>query len=166
MITQDRLKELFDYREDGHLIRKITVSNQVKGTCLGHVGIKGYIECVIDYERCLLHQLVFLYHYGYIPNKIDHIDTNPGNNAITNLRACTVQENGANRRIGINNTSGIKGLIYNKQRGYWEARINKNGVRYSKSFKGSIDNLESKSLATSWLKTTRLELHKGFCRHV
>jgi hypothetical protein len=165
MITQERLKKLFDYREDGQLIRKITVSNQLKGTCLGHVGDKGYIECVVDYDRYQLHQLIFLYHYGYIPSKIDHKDTNPGNNRVLNLRACTVQENGANRKIGINNTSGIKGLIYNKQRKYWEARVNKHGARYSKSFKGSIDDLEIKNLAISWLETTRLELHQEFCRH-
>lgn len=160
MITQDRLKELFYYREDGQLIRTKTISNQVKGTCLGYVGAKGYIECVVDYGRYQLHQLVFLYHYGYIPGKIDHRDTNPSNNRISNLRVCTVQENGANRRIGINNTSGVKGLIYHRERNYWEARINLAGKRYSKVFKG----LEKEN-AVEWLQAKRLELHGEYCRH-
>jgi hypothetical protein len=165
VITQDRLKELFDYRKDGQLIRKKTISNQVEGKALGYLNVKGYIECVVDYNRYQLHQLIYLYHYGSIPENIDHIDGNPSNNRLMNLRACTILENGANRAIGINNTSGIKGLIYNNQRRYWEARVNKHGTRYCKSFKGAVDDLETRNLAISWLESTRLELHQEFCRH-
>lgn len=165
MLTQARLKELFEYREDGWLIRKVTVSNQKIGTKLGHVGTKGYVECCIDYIRYSGHHLVYLYHNGYIPELLDHINHIPHDNRIENLREASYAENGANRLLGSNNTSGVKGLIYNKAKAYWEARVNVAGKRYTKVFVGREQDLLARAKATEWLYATRQQLHGEFTNH-
>ncbi len=57
---------------------------------------------------------------------IDHIDRNPLNNQKSNLRICTVSQNGCNRGKNKNNTSGYKG-VYLKPNGKWNAVIGTNG---------------------------------------
>lgn len=58
---------------------------------------------------------------------IDHIDNNRLNNNINNLRWATQSENCRNVSIKSNNTSGIVGVSYYKQRNKWMAYIMING---------------------------------------
>ena len=69
--------------------------------------------------------LVWLYYYGEWPiNQIDHIDCNPANNKITNLREATPVENSMNKRSPRkDNKSGFLGVNYNKDRNRFEAYI-------------------------------------------
>jgi hypothetical protein len=57
---------------------------------------------------------------------IDHIDGDALNNQKKNLRICTHAENMRNSQIPINNTSGYKGVSYNKRYKKWEAHISFN----------------------------------------
>ena len=52
---------------------------------------------------------------------VDHIDNSKGNNRIDNLRWATISENGMNCKIPNTNTSGTKGVWWDKER--------KNGVQ-------------------------------------
>ncbi|MEG9430762.1 HNH endonuclease [Terriglobus sp. ADX1] len=54
---------------------------------------------------------------------IDHINRDPLDNRLGNLRGCTFQQNSANRSLNRNNTSGAKGVF--KVAGYnrWRACI-------------------------------------------
>ena len=116
-ITQERLKELFDY-SDGQLIRKVgrgknnSISRWKAGTCLGHKIDTGYILASIDYKIYKLHRLIWLWHFGNFPrNHIDHIDGNPSNNRIENLREATNAHNMQNqRKARRNNKLGFQGV--------------------------------------------------------
>ena len=44
--------------------------------------------------------------------EIDHIDGNPSNNAIANLRLATSSQQKQNKRVQSNNRSGLKGAFY------------------------------------------------------
>jgi hypothetical protein len=44
-----------------------------------------------------VHRLFFYWHYGYLPELIDHKDTDPFNNSIDNLRPLTKSKNNRNR---------------------------------------------------------------------
>ncbi len=54
---------------------------------------------------------------------VDHINGNPQDNRLENLRACTLSQNQANRKLNVNNTSGYKGVRFHKTAGRWQARI-------------------------------------------
>jgi hypothetical protein len=55
--------------------------------------------------------------------EIDHIDGNPSNNKISNLRVVDRSKNQMNRRISTNNKSGIKGVHFCKSKQKWISRI-------------------------------------------
>jgi len=59
--------------------------------------------------------------------EVDHEDHNGLNNQRGNLRVATYQENQRNRRKSHNNTSGYKGVCWNKARRKWAAMIRVNG---------------------------------------
>lgn len=60
------------------------------------------------------HRLAWIYVHGAIPDgmEIDHIDGNPSNNAIRNLRVATSRQQKQNKRVQSNNRSGLKGAFY------------------------------------------------------
>jgi len=58
---------------------------------------------------------------------VDHKDGNGLNNTRDNLRLATKEQNGANSRKQSNNTSGFKGVCWNKQAGKWKAQITVDG---------------------------------------
>lgn len=96
-ITQDRLRELFTY-SDGKLLNKTIRRSQIKiGSPAGSKTEYGYIKIKIDGRMYRAHRLIFLFHHGYLPEFIDHIDCNRSNNRIENLRPCSKSENGMNR---------------------------------------------------------------------
>jgi len=66
--------------------------------------------------------------------KIDHIDRDPLNNCKTNLRKVTQAENCKNSSLRSDNTSGIKGIRYEKSRNRWSAEIHVDGKKYTKCF--------------------------------
>lgn len=66
---------------------------------------------------------------------IDHIDRNPKNNKKNNLRITNHSGNKRNLPIKSNNTSGIKGVRYDKNRQSWIMEIRDlDGKRIRKSF--------------------------------
>ena len=63
------------------------------------------------------HRLAWLLFHGEpIPDVIDHVDHNPANNRIRNLRAATHSDNMANSVLSANNTTGHKGIKIIKNR--------------------------------------------------
>jgi len=87
----------------------------------------------------------FLYH-GVDPKEkqVDHIDENPLNNKIDNLRLATGSQNQFNRSFQKNNTSGIVGVNWDKKHQKWRARI-----RHKKKeiFLGYFDDIEEAKAA-------------------
>ena len=78
-----------------------------------------------------VHRLVGIAFLENVDEKpmIDHIDNNRSNNNVKNLRWCTNQENLANQGKRENNTTGYKGITYNKETKKYRARININGKK-------------------------------------
>ena len=76
-----------------------------------------------------VHRLVAITFILNIDNKrcVDHIDNNKLNNNLTNLRFATVSENSRNTKITVRNTSGVKGVSWEKQYKKWRAQIRIDG---------------------------------------
>ena len=76
-----------------------------------------------------VHRLVALAFLENPDNKqmIDHIDENKSNNNVKNLRWATSKDNSANQGKYINNTSGFKGIVFDKYANKYKAQIQING---------------------------------------
>ena len=57
---------------------------------------------------------------------VDHINGDGLDNRRANLRHCSPSENHRNRGRQVNNTSGLKGVYWQKDRGKWKAQIQVN----------------------------------------
>lgn len=80
------------------------------------------------------HQLVWLWHTGFLPSGhekiIDHIDHNGLNNKVDNLRLVTPSVNSLNRREKAGDT--IHGVTFHSHSGKWRAMLEFQGKRYLK----------------------------------
>lgn len=70
---------------------------------------------------------------------VDHINHNTLDNRKVNLRVCSQSKNMANQLLSKRNTSGHKGVSWNKEKNKWEARIT---FKRNKMFIGYFDNLD------------------------
>lgn len=160
MITQAELKRLFDYRDDGNLIRKVATGGQCGqiGTVIGSVSTysnrpdKKYISTKIQGISYKVHRLIFLWHNGYLPEQLDHINRITLDNRIENLRPATISENASNRKIFSSNTSGAKGVSWHKISKKWFVYIDINKKRKNI---GYFDDFELAELVS-------LEAHDKF----
>lgn len=81
---------------------------------------------------------------GIESDYIDHIDRNGLNNSRSNLRAATASQNIANAGMFNTNTSGYRGVTYDKERGCYKAAI-----KFKKKYKfiGRFSNPAEAALA-------------------
>lgn len=105
------LKVLKPYEAKDH-----TSTLRAMNICLTHMGKQRHFK---------VHRLVAA---AFIPNpelkpQVDHIDGDPANNIVENLRWVTETENHWNMRKPITNTTGYKGVSYSKARKKYEAKI-------------------------------------------
>lgn len=131
------LNKTFDY-VDGGLHWKIKHSKGV------NVGQKAGCYSTFHNRRSIRlngvlykeYNLIWIYHNGDIPIglEVDHIDRNPMNNRIENLRLGTHAQNGYNLSISKKNTSGYKGVSFNRKKQLWEVSIFLNYKRIALGF--------------------------------
>lgn len=128
--------------------RKDSVGRQVKGKWRKHVKtLDGYHTVPLSRDGVkkgfLVSRLVAL---NFIPNpenkpEVDHIDRNPSNNHVSNLRWATRQENQDNRGMYRTNTSGHKYISYHKANKTWRFQYQKKGHKVRKIFKTKTEAL-------------------------
>jgi len=158
IITKDYLNYLFDYK-NGELFWKNPKSNRVKiGQKAGSKNNKGYFKTAINGKYFLNHRIIFMIHYGFLPKMIDHIDNNSENNFIENLRPATRSENQHNSKISQNNTSGIKGIYWNKKSKKWKTQFKLNN---KKMYFGEYNDID---YAKFVIDAMRYKYHKEFAR--
>lgn len=159
MITQERLKELFTYREsDGALIKKLARRGNTVGSEAGSINNRGYRNVLADNVRYSAHRLIFLMHHGWLPPQIDHINGNPSDNRIENLRAATASTNGCNRTMRRDCGSGVKNVSLAK--GRWRVTIRPPGGKTQ--YFGSYADL---GVAEMVAAEAREALHGQFANH-
>jgi len=132
-LTQQRVQELLEYDEhSGEFRWRVTKNPNIrKGEVAGCQARSEYWSIHIDGRNYRAHQLAWLYVKGEWGRPlIDHRDGNPLNNRWTNLRLATHTNNAANRPRLPRNTSGFKGVSFDRRRGAWAAQITKEGKRY------------------------------------
>jgi hypothetical protein len=136
LLTQAEALRLFEYR-DGDLywhhrpLQDFKTAASCKSCNAQRAGTKagslnsGYIVVQVNGRSYGVHRLIWLMHHGRWPNRIDHIDHNPLNNNLNNLRSVTHKENHHNQGKRVNNKSGVTGIYYYHNK--WYASIKNNG---------------------------------------
>jgi len=159
MLTQELCHSLFRY-DNGKLVRKVTTSWAAKaGTEAGCVDGKGYLRVTIFKRGYLIHRVVWFMHHGTWPDMLDHINGDKLDNRIENLRPCNSSQNQQNVEGWASNTSGVKGVDYQKQRKKYRARIS---VGRSRVTLGRFDTLEE---AAKVVQEARTKYHGEFTNH-
>lgn len=129
-LTAEYLRELLSYNPDsGAFIWLVSCRGTKAGDIAGTSGSEGRRHITIGYGRYKAHRLAWLYVYGAWPSKlIDHINGDPTDNRIANLREATVAENQGNQRLAhSNNSTGLLGAQKKHGRRDFRARIVING---------------------------------------
>ena len=113
--SQEELHSLFHYHQ-GQLLwlprpNSRRWNTRYANTPSGSVRPDGYTMVSINGKAYRLHRLIFCYHYGYYPPIVDHIDRNPSNNCIENLRASDASLNQLNSTRPPNST-GYRCVYY------------------------------------------------------
>jgi len=156
--TQEQLKAMFDYI-DGKLVWKVKRKRVNVGDLAGVVHPNGYLRTGLNGRIHLNHRLIFMFHHGYLPEIVDHIDGNKLNNKIENLRGANKITNQQNQKIKKENTSGYKNVSFCKQTKNWVVQIKVNGR--SKTV-GRYANIEFADLVA---QEARAKYHGEYARN-
>lgn len=121
------LRALFDYdAETGVLRWKVTTGARVSGTIAGRPQSYGYWRVTIHGVGFPVHRIAWCMTHGEWPNTIlDHVNGEPGDNRIANLRLATPSENNANVGSFHPDPSHLRGTR-RLANGRWQATISKN----------------------------------------
>jgi hypothetical protein len=151
-ITAEYVRSRLDYDPESGLLfwkPKIVIdthydviwNTRYAGNPAGTATRLGYKIVTLDMRKRFAHRLAWLHFYGIDPGAypkflLDHIDGDGFNNRIVNLRVASPPQNGWNAGKHSRNTSGIKGVYWDKSRSKWLAAIGvnnkiKNLGRYS-----------------------------------
>lgn len=125
-LTQAVLKKFFVYNPiTGEFTRRLFSGTCGKiGDVVGTLNNQGYLVLGLNNKTYLLHRLVWLYMYGFLPKEeIDHIDHNRTNNALSNLRLVNSLGNKQNASLSKNNKTGHNGVALHKPTGKYRAYI-------------------------------------------
>jgi hypothetical protein len=99
-----------------------------RGRPAGSTDSRGYVKISASSGRFFAHRLAWAFHYGgWPPEDIDHINGDPADNRIQNLRLATDAQNHANQGPARNSKSGVKGVYWDKNARKWKAQIVANG---------------------------------------
>ena len=129
MLTVERLKEVLHYDPETGIwtwLKLTSTRSRIqigsKAGCLDKD--EGYIKIWIDNKGYKAHRLAWFYMTGEWPEcEIDHKNTIRHDNRWDNLRKSSHGQNQHNRSRNRNNTSGYKGINFNKAANKWMVRV-------------------------------------------
>lgn len=119
--------------DTGHFTWVVAASGVRKGKIAGSMTSCGYWQIRLNKICYRAHRLAWFVTYGEWPDdEIDHINGNPLDNRIENLRIVDRAGNSQNRwKAHRDNLScGLLGVTWNKQHQRWQAKIVANKVRH------------------------------------
>ncbi len=163
--TQEQLKRWYEYKEYGVLLHKRNGNGCKIGSVEGSLHKDGYMVLKVGQTPQLLHRMIFLYHHGYLPRYIDHINTNKADNRIENLRETTHSPNCANISKTRRNISGLKGVFYSPAYKGWVGCVIVQGKSYTKYKKAPETCTATKDFVHAWVVSKRAELCGEFTNH-
>lgn len=131
------------------------------GKKAGGLDVKGYVSIGIFNRHIRAHRIAwFMIHGEWPTEQIDHINGVKSDNRWLNLRAALRKGNQRNQKRPITNTSGVKGVIYDKSHNTWYFQMRQDdGSRFTKT------GFATKEAAAEECRRVRNLLHGEFANH-
>jgi hypothetical protein len=85
----------------------------------------GYVDIHVGGRKHNAHRLAWIYEHGPIPAgfRVDHENRVRSDNRLSNLRLATQADNLRNCKVRADNTSGVKGVTFDRTRNKWAAAV-------------------------------------------
>lgn len=130
------------------------------GRRMGRPDRKGYLIGSVGPYNYRLHRLAWLCMTGSWPEQeIDHINGVCNDNRWANLRECSHPQNNHNQGMRRSNTSGVKGVHWNRKARKWHIQV---CLNYKIHHGGLFEDLAEAEKA---VRRLREELHGEFANH-
>lgn len=158
MLTYEEVAALIEPDADGNLKWKVFRNNRAKaGAPINAKDKNGYTVARINRKQYLGHRIVWLLATGEWPKgDIDHIDGNPGNNRLDNLRDVSRSTNLQNqRKAHADNSTGFLGVTYRNREKCYLSRLYVKGRRYD------LGQFPTPELAHAAYVEAKRQLHTG-----
>lgn len=162
------LRAMFSYHPEVGLLRwkadpepHRNSHGKFPGTVAGSPNSQGYLRVRVGSRVLMVHRIIWAIHHGEDPGLrlIDHIDHDPSNNRIENLRKANHAQNSHNLQRKTTGLSGVKGVHWITPMKKWKAQFTTGGHRH---VCGYFDTVEAAAAA---VKAARTTLHGEFARH-
>lgn len=154
---KSQLREYLAYDPETGVFRWVRKpgTQPLAGQEAGNIDPSGYRRICFRRRQVWAHRLAIWFAYGRWPkDSVDHINGNPSDNRICNLREVTHQANIQNiRRPNKTNTSGFLGV--SRLKGKWFAQIRVSGRNVS------LGRFSSAEAAHEAYLAAKRRLHKG-----
>lgn len=134
---------LFEYKEGLLFWKNPRAPRITPGMPAGNRNTR-YFSVFVCGKTVYLHKIIFEMFNGDYSGEVDHKDTDTYNNLKENLRPATHQANTQNVGLRQDNSSGIKGVHFNKVTGKYVAQTTEVGKR---KYLGSFNTAEEAGAA-------------------
>lgn len=159
-MTQDQLKEMLFYdKQTGVFYWRKSCNPRIKPWDIaGCINGEGYAQISVSGKKMQVHRLAYLYVHGHMPKQVDHINGIRSDNRFENLREADNSKNSMNKGLQSNNTTGFKGVTFNRTNRKFQAKICAKGVIFSLGY------FETAGQAHLAYSAAAGELHGNFAR--
>lgn len=125
MLGYEEAIKIFEYDEHTGVIKWVyCAANRRRGKTVGSRTRSGHLELSYKRQRLYAHRLAWLLANGDWPKgHIDHINGDPADNRLVNLRDVNNADNHKNMKRHFDNSSGTTGIYFNKRAKKWQAYI-------------------------------------------
>jgi len=132
-LTAEQVENLLEYDPEMGVFKWKNIAGRggriPAGTQAGNVNTEGYRYIWIKGTLYRASRLAWLLvHREWPKHQVDHVNRNRQDDRIDNLREASQEQNQANTKKRVTNTTGFTGVTFDKDRMLYTARIRENGV--------------------------------------